>query len=174
MGWHGQPRTHSFSLGSTVDPIIERSPCNLVVLKEGGNHKFSRILVPVAGGPNGGFALEIASILSDKNDGIINAFTVVTDKNKFDIVGFVSEHKQRLQIPSERVLMKAVNADDVIEAILKEAQEYDLVVLGCTRRSMLYRVTQESIPDMIARRCTKSLIMVNEAEGITSWMKRWI
>ena len=141
VGWHGRSRTYGFSLGSTIDPIIERSPCNVVILKGGGNQRFKRILIPVAGGPNGGFALEIASMLVDKEEGMINAFTVVTDKEKFDIVGFVSEHKERLQIPSEQVSMKAVNATNVIETILKEAEDYDLVVIGCTRKSFLYQVT---------------------------------
>ncbi len=174
VGWHGRPRTYGFSFGSTIDPIIERSPCNVVVLKGGGNQQFKRILVPVAGGPNGGFALEIASMLVDKEEGMINAFTVVTDREKFDIVGFVSEHKERLQIPSEKISMKAVNATNVVEAILKEAKDYDLVVIGCTRRPPIYQVARESIPETVARRCSQPLVMVNATKGIQSWIKRWI
>ena len=174
MGWHGQARTHSFSLGSTVDPMIERSPCNLVVLKGNGNQKFNRILVPLAGGPNGGFALEVASMLAEKNTGTIHAVTVATNGHKFDIAGFINQQKHRLRVPEDRLSMDAINAPDVVDALLKEAKNYDLVVLGCTRRSFLYKVTRESIPDTIARRCTKPLVMVNEAEGISSWIKRWI
>lgn len=33
MGWHCQPRSRLFRLGSTVDAIIERAPCNVVILK---------------------------------------------------------------------------------------------------------------------------------------------
>jgi nucleotide-binding universal stress UspA family protein len=174
VGWYGRSRTYGFSFGSTIDPIIERSPCNVVVLKGGGNQKFKRILVPVAGGPNGGFALEIASMLAEKEEGAITAFTVVTDQEKFDIVGFVSEHKERLQVPSEHIAMKAVNATNVVDAILKEAEEYDLVVIGCTRKPRIYQVTRESIPETIARRCPQPLVMVNAAKGIQSWIKRWI
>jgi len=50
MGWHGKWRTHLFNLGSTVDPVVERSPCNVVILKDVGTNKFKRILVPLAGG----------------------------------------------------------------------------------------------------------------------------
>ena len=32
----------------------------------------------------------------------------------------------------------------------------------------------ESIPEELARRCAKPLIMVNAATGIQSWLKRWI
>ena len=66
MGWHGRTTDHAFTLGSTVDPVIERVPCNVAVLKDcGGQAKYQRVLVPLAGGPNGALALEIASILAD-------------------------------------------------------------------------------------------------------------
>jgi nucleotide-binding universal stress UspA family protein len=68
MGWHGRTSAQTFTLGSTVDPIIERAPCNVVLLKEcGGNRQFNRVLVPLAGGPNGALALEVASILADED-----------------------------------------------------------------------------------------------------------
>ncbi|MCK4337657.1 MAG: amino acid permease, partial [Candidatus Aminicenantes bacterium] len=76
MGWHGKPRRHAFILGSTVDYIIERANCNVVILKECGNREFKKILVPIAGGPNSLFALEIASILAEKDDSKITAFIV--------------------------------------------------------------------------------------------------
>ena len=174
IGWHGRPRTYGFRFGRTIDPIIERSPCNVVILKGGGNQQFKRILVPVAGGPNGGFALEIACMLVDKEEGVINVFTVATDRDKFDVVGFVSEHKERLQIPGEHISMKAVNATKVTEAILQEAEEHDLVVIGCTRKSRIYQMTREAVPEAVARRCQQPVVMVNAAHGIQSWIKRWI
>jgi nucleotide-binding universal stress UspA family protein len=146
----------------------------VVILKGGGNQQFKRILVPVAGGPNGGFALEIASMLVDKEEGLINVFTVATDHDKFDIVGFVSEHKERLQIPGERISMKAVNAAKVTDAILQEAEDHDLVVIGCTRKSRIYQMTHEAVPEAVARRCQQPVVMVNAAHGIQSWIKRWI
>ena len=70
MGWHGRTRSFAFNLGSTLDPVIERSPCNVVILKDcGGNRIFKRVLVPLAGGPNGAMSLEIASILADPDEG---------------------------------------------------------------------------------------------------------
>ncbi len=174
MGWHGPTRTYGFSLGSTVDPIIERSPCNVVILKGKCNQKFKRVLVPLAGGPNGAFSLEIASILAEKEEGAITAFSVIGSKAKFDIVGFVAEHQERLDIAAEKISVKAVNAANVVNAILEEAEDYDLVVVGCTRKPLLYQLTRESVPEELARRCTKPLIMVNAATGIQSWIKRWI
>jgi len=62
----------------------------------------------------------------------------------------------------------------VIDAVLTEAADYDLVVLGCSHKSLIYKVTQESIPEHIARQCLKPLVFVNEAHGIHSWIRQWI
>ena len=70
MGWHGRYRSVQYSLGSTVDPILEQAPCNIVMMKNcGENRKFKRILVPIAGGPNSAFAMEVAGIIADPDEG---------------------------------------------------------------------------------------------------------
>lgn len=175
LGWHGRPKSYGFRFGRTIDPVIERSPCNVVVLKGADSkQQFKRILVPVAGGPNSSFALEVASMLVDKEEGMITVFTVATAREHFDIVGFVSEHKDRLQISGEQISMNAVNANNVVEAILQEAEAYDLVVIGSTQTSKFYQITHEPVPDAVARRCNRPLAMVNATKGIQSWIRRWI
>jgi len=174
MGWHGQTRTYGFKLGSTVDPIIERSPCNVVIVKNCCQQSFERILVPVVGGPNSAFALEIASILAREDDGKICAFTVQDGKDHFDLDGFLAAHKERIQLPPERVEARAITDRSPVDAILAEAEHYDLIVLGSTRDPLIYQVVRESIPDIVARRCNKPLIMVKSSSGIKSWIKRWV
>jgi len=178
MGWHGGKGGRVFSLGSTIDPVVERAACNVVILKGcGGNREFRRILVPVAGGPNGAFALEVASILVDKDEGEIVALTVARPGGSFDLDGFVDACQGRLQVPRRRVTTRAVEAPDVVQAILDEAEGdngYDMVVLGHTREPVLRRVGRDSVPEAVARECTKPLVMVKASGGIRSWLKRWI
>jgi len=174
MGWHGETRARAFNLGSTVDPVIERSPCSVVVLKDCGNRKFTRVLVPLAGGANTAFALEVASILADRDEGEIVALTVVGDGPPFDIEQFVNDNLGRLHLPPERVSTKTVEARNVVDAILEEADQYDLVVLGCTREPLLYRVARATVPETIAQRCTKPLVTVKASGRIRSWIKRWV
>jgi len=175
LGWHGRPRTRTFILGSTVSPVIERSPCHVVVLKNcGGNPEFRRVLVPLAGGPNGAFALEVATILAEKEDGRITAFTVATDARPFDIDQFIEQNRSRLQLPPQQIETKTVASHDVVGAILDEAQDYDLIVLGCTREPLIKQVARETIPDTVAKRCTKPVVMVKASAGLRSWIKRWV
>jgi amino acid transporter len=174
MGWHGKARSRGFNLGSTVDPIIERAPCHVVILKNSSNHNLKKILVPLAGGPNGAFALEIAHILAEKDAATICVFTVLREKNQFNIENFVNYQKKRLNIPEERIFTKVHKSVNVIEEILNESEQHDLIVIGSTKKPMIYNVAKESIPETIAQRCKKPLIMVKAAEGIESLIKRWI
>ncbi len=179
LGWHGRGRHHLFKLGSTVDPIIERCPSKVAVLKNcGGNQVFQRVLVPISGGPNSALALEYASILAEdtvEHSGQVTLLTVDTGKRPpIDLEAFVNQHLDRLGIPTDRVAIKTVPGEDVARAILDEAQAHDLVVLGCSREPMLRRVTRTSLPEQIAQQCDKPLIMVNDPGQIGSWIRRWI
>ena len=139
VGWRGKTRTRGFTLGRTIDPVIERSPCDVVVMKNCGNLKCKRALVPLSGGPNGALALEVASILAEKDGGEVVVFTVDSGRF-FDIEGFVEENLERLALPGNRIKTKVVKARSVARAILKEAADYDLVVTGCTHEPLLYRL----------------------------------
>lgn len=175
-GWHGRRRTRNFIFGSTIDPIMERSPCNVVVLKGGKIDSYQKILLPLAGGPNGPFALEVANLLVD-TEGKITLFYVYnaeTKKRKFDVYLFLKEYSQMYHLASERIEVKIVKNDNIDEAVLKEAENHDLLILGTTRKPLLTQLGRESIPEIIARKCSKPLIMVHAAVGIQSWIKRLI
>lgn len=65
-------------------------------------------------------------------------------------------------------------ADNVVEAILKKAEEHDLIVLGATEQSAFYKIAYETVPEQVARRIRKPLVMVKAAKGISSLVKRWL
>ncbi len=175
-GWHGRRRTHDFIFGSTIDPIMERSPCNVVVLKGGKIDSYQKILLPLAGGPNGPFALEVASLLVDTDGKItlLYVYNAETEKRKFDVYLFLKEYSQKYHLASERIEVKIVKNDNIEKAVLKEAENYDLLILGTTRKPLLAQLGKESIPEIISRKCSKPLIMVHAATGIQSWIKRLI
>ena len=174
LGWHGRRYRRTFRMGSTIDPIIERTPCNVVIMKDCGNKDFKRILVPLAGGPNSRFALEVAGILAE-DDGEIVAFTAERDQtSEFDIETFVAEFRERHQEIQKTILTKTVRNADIIGSILSESENYDLVILGASLEPLIKQVTRDSIPEIIAQQCPKPLIMVKASGGIRSWIKRWL
>lgn len=176
LGWHGRPRSRLFRIGSTVDPVIERSPCNVVMLKDcGGNRQFKRVLVPVAGGPNGELALEIADIMADSEESEITVMTVGRRRGKgFDLNVFMEGQLKLRPSLRGRVSGKTVWTDDVVGAILAEARRHDLVVVGCTSQPLIRQMGRNPVPETVARLCDTPLIMVKASRGIRSWVKRWI
>jgi len=180
MGWHGHWGSRRFRLGSTVDPVMERVPCSVAVLKNVGDQTYRRILVPVAGGPNSEFALEVACILADREEGRVVAFTVRSDgtRNDFDLDEFVDRFLHKLALPAGRVHVKSARSSHVVDGIMGEVENdenaYDLVVLGCTAQPILYQFAHESVPEIVAKMCTKPLVMVKASGGIRSWIKRCI
>ena len=174
MGWHGQTKKRGFILGSTVDAIIDRSPCNVVLLKDCGHREFKHILVPIAGGPNGAFALEVATILADKYDGTITGLSVMNGKRTFDVTGFLDEQKINPLVNSDRLETRIISSNNPTEAILKEVAGYDLIILGATRDPLLYQVTRDTVSRAVARECRKPMIIVKASGGIKSWIRRWI
>jgi len=175
LGWHGRLSAHLFKLGATIDPIIEQAPCDVVVLKEcGGKTVFKDVLVPVAGGPNAGFAMEIASILCDDKEGRITVFTVDTGKSGFDLDQFVDAQAERRNLTRSRFNTRTVEARSAEHAILGEAESHDLVVIGTTRMPLLYKIGRHSLPERVAGRCQKPVVMVKSNIGVRSWIKRWI
>jgi len=175
LGWHGRHRTRLFDVGSTVDPVIERSPCDVAIFKDcGGNPTFGRVLVPLAGGANAALALEVASMLATPQTGHVVAFNVQRGRNNFDVDQFIEQHQRRLHIAGSQVTAKTVSATNVVDAILRESESYDLVIIGCTREPLLFQVASSAVPETIARLCSKPLVMVRASGGIRSWLHRWI
>ena len=119
--------------------------------------------------------MEIASILADPDEGEIIAMTV-GEHREFQLKDFVQANMQRLHLPSERVLTKVIEGRSVTRAILHEAadDEYDLVVIGSSGQTLPARMAHDPIPESVAKRCTKPLVMVRASAGIQSWIKRWI
>lgn len=175
MGWHGR-RSHSlFSIGSTVDPIIEQSPCDVIILKNCGADKtFRRVLVPLAGGPNGALALEVADILCETgtDEAYVTALNVDTGRH-LDIASFVEEQVKKRGLDPARFKVQSVIGQDPIEGICAAAKDYDLLVLGTTQKSVLGQFASRSIPEEVACCCEKPTVLVKANSPVRSFLKRW-
>lgn len=172
MGWHGKKNSTLFALGSTIDPIIERSPCDVVIMKDCDKGEFEKVVVPLSGGPNSALALELASILV-KPGGEVTALFVESHGRDFAIDEFIAKQAENLRVPLSSVTPLSVKSDDIVGAILDQASEHDLVVLGASRNSMLGQIFHASLPEKVAGNCHKPLVMASASRGLHSWLRRW-
>lgn len=174
MGWQGH-RRRGFSLGSTVDPVLERATCNIAVFKDCRQHKYRNVLVPFAGGPNAAFSLETASIMVDKDEGRVVVLHVAPPGAATqDIDAFLDETVPQLKTSRSLFEPKYVISRDRYKTLLEEAEQHDLIVIGATRDPLFRQRVMGSLPEELARNCKKPLIMVKAKHPIKSFIKRWM
>jgi nucleotide-binding universal stress UspA family protein len=174
MGWHGKPGSYAFRLGSTLDAIMERAPCRVLILKDTGNQEYKSILVPVGEGPNSIFSLEIANIIAEKDDAEIIAMIVNDEKKKIDISPIEKAIRSSSEVNFERLKIKLVNSPNTAAAILEEAQKHDLLIMGSSLDPLVYHMTRDSVIHAVAKKYDKPMIIAKASGGIKSWIKRWL
>ncbi|MFQ6001094.1 MAG: universal stress protein, partial [Anaerolineae bacterium] len=175
LGWRGYARSRGVLLGRVLDRVIEETPCDVAVVRDRGLSHVERILVPTAGGPNATLAAEIAIALAKEYDGKVTALYICRSGREAEV-----EHARRVidqtlaGLESDRPLEpRVIAATDVVQGVLAEAEEHDLVVLGATREGLFQQLLVGNVPETIARRCHKTVIIVKRHAGpIRSWLRR--
>jgi uncharacterized hydrophobic protein (TIGR00271 family) len=179
LGWRGDTtRSLGASMGPIIDAVIRDAPCDVTVVKGHEEIRMEKILVPTAGGPNAAKAARLAMFLSESYGSQVTALYVQSgqatpeqmDENRRCIAqtlaGLEFSH------PPEQ---KVITADSVTEGIVKEAAEYDVVLLGASEETLFDRFVFGSIPQQIAARVPKTVIMVREYGGLTEfWIRKLI
>jgi len=175
LGWTGESmQKPEFSLGRVIDPVIERSPSNVIVFKGITDKNYQNILVPISGGPNSKFALELANILTEVPDSRITVLYVDTGRGKFNAELQTREWLRDLKIDNSKVKVEIVYHTNVEKTITSMAADYDMMIIGATGKKLLQHFVEISLPERIAIKCDTPVAMVKATTGLRSWVKRWI
>lgn len=176
LGWGGKSTSFGTSLGSIIDPIIQRSACDVLVVKGSNRQEIKDILLPTAGGPNAAIAASIASAFSHVYDARVtglyvqvgNATPARMRENEKVIEETLGDNE--FSTPPQH---KVIVAENVVDGILKEAVGYDLVLIGASEERIFDQFAFGSIPQRIASRVPSTAIMVKRFRGAPDfWMRR--
>ena len=166
LGWQGHMRRLTFgvSLGQVLDPVIANAPCDVAVVKVKGLGHPRRLLVPTAGGPNAILALDLALALGWRYKAEVTLVNVgrtgEEEQGRRHIAKTLAGVKTR-----QRVKQDVITAEDAAKGILKEARDYDMILLGATHETAFQQVLFGTVPELVAKRCPKTLIMVKGYRG---------
>jgi nucleotide-binding universal stress UspA family protein len=166
MGWQGYVRTVAFgrSLGHVLDPVIAQAPCDVAVVKTRDFGHPHRVMVPTAGGPNAVLALDLALALCWRTRGEVSLVTVAKkgreEAGRHNVARTLAAVKTR-----QRVRQEVLVADDSAKAILKESRDYEVIILGATQETLFRQVLFGTVPEQVAKRCPKTVIMVKGYQG---------
>ncbi len=176
MGWQGKREDSRFNLGGIVDPVVDRTPSNVVVFKNCGNRKFHKVLVPLFGDRNDLFAVEVAQALVEPGD--INSRAIMTllylhgERKRPDPSQYIKSILSHIS-PEIEVRTKITRGKEKKRIILNASRYFDLVVLS-TKERFKGRVGMMTIAEAVIRECEKPVALVKSSSRIISWTKKLI
>jgi amino acid transporter/nucleotide-binding universal stress UspA family protein len=172
----GEVTARSRILGSVLDPLLQEVPCDIGIMKINGDKNIKKILVPTAGGPNAKLALEWGSWIAKQNRGRLTLLSVAEDeKKKKRAEACLKDTKKAGDYDNERVVEKVVYGRNIVSAILKESEMYDLVIIGASKVGLWRRVRFGTVSEKIARSASVPVLVVRKYEGvILSWIRRFL
>jgi CIC family chloride channel protein len=184
MGWRAESSSSPGRVfGNIVDTLIRQAPCELVLIKLGQTEEeqhdgtaiascplpvaWKHWLVPIAGGPNSSYALELLPALANlavaptlKVTEVFPPTTLLPDTTRLEKAAYSLSNKLSCQVGTIPVRSYSVS-DAVIH--LAHAQQCDVVVLGASREGLLQQVVHGNIPEAIARGVNSTVILVRRA-----------
>jgi len=167
-GRNGGPTVFS----PTIDEVVRESPCDIAVVKQRGSREIKRVLVPVRGGPHAELAMRFADAIATYHGATVVVLHLVPAgitmavraQAERALATFIKQH---LKGKGEAVLREAPN---VRNAILREAEKADLVVMGSSAApggdgadSYLFG----ALPEAIAARAKPTVVVVKTRENIS-------
>jgi uncharacterized hydrophobic protein (TIGR00271 family) len=178
VGWSGgETRSISKSMGPVLDPVIKDAPCDVLIVK-GENWKDLRsILVPTAGGPNAPIGARLASTLSLSTGAVVTGIYVQVGRASSQRM---AENRKILERTFQDLNFskppdkKIIQASSAPTGILKEAENYDLVIIGASEEGFIDQFAFGSIPQRIASQAPHSSVMVKGYGGAPEFFFRKI
>jgi uncharacterized hydrophobic protein (TIGR00271 family) len=174
VGWKSDPPRQDYLLGSTLDPILHQASCNLMVVKADSAWPDSKllergtvkVLVPTSGGPNTPLSLDLALGMSVKSE--VTALYVTrqsTDEARSAArQAWLNEFTQPWA-DNPRFQTKVIQADNVLQTIITEAEEYDITVLGASNESIFSQLLFGTVPQQIATQNKGTTIIIKKFDG---------
>ncbi len=180
LDWRGYTRSENRLFGSVIDALVSNPPCDVAVVSLKNLGEIKRILVPTAGGPNVSLAARLAVALAKKYQAHITILNVMSEEPSPERISWseIAIAQIMAGLPYEYEA-KIVRSDSVLEGILAEAENHDLVLVGATQAGPFEHLLFGSIPERLATRCPKTVIMVKRHEGLVisslrrAWMALW-
>ena len=171
MGWGGTRSRRDAIFGSTLDPVIERAPCE-VTLVTNPSRSPGRIVALAGRGPNAPVAArragELARTFEDASLTLLNVQPPAdeeTDETPTD----AGEHAidtvaAAAEIDDDEYEPRVVVSDTVRESLLETVREYDTVSVGATGESFAAQALYGSIPQAIVAQSDGTVLIARDAD----------
>jgi len=183
LGWSGRADTPHAVLGTTIDEAVRNAPCDIAITKGLSLSAAKRILVPIRGGPHAALAFRLATGLADHVDGTVTALRIeLPDAGEAEYARDAEEFAAVVATAPrpERVREVVVSASDVVEAICKEGEGHQVVIMGATAAPLDASSASNEpyalfgpIADTLAHRLDRGMVIVKTKLHGTVTHEEW-
>lgn len=164
MGWRGRTFRHDFVLGSTLDPILLKAPCDVVVARfEPGRslENVKKILLPTAGGPHAVLAAELARDLAVAENASVTMLNVGRSADD-EVRATMAFKNLEGFFEGVEATGKFVVSSNIEKGLSSEAEKQDVVFIGATTRPFLKNFLMGVFPEKIISNTDKTVIMTRK------------
>lgn len=158
---------------------MHHAQTDVLLIKQTTHEPLRRLLLPTAGGDHARRAEEyVASFLRTHGGQLTVCGVAPPDADP----GQIEERSRRLDEELERISAdgsldvdsKLIRHASVSVGIVKEAKNYDAVVIGATGHSTYQQILFGSIPETIAKRSDRPVILVKRHLRVKAMLRRVI
>ncbi|HWG90806.1 MAG TPA: amino acid permease [Candidatus Thermoplasmatota archaeon] len=167
LGWRGHRRAKDFVFGSTLDPILRRAPCRLLLVRLTGSGRFEKVLVPTRLGRQAPLALSVATTLAHQHGGEVDVLHVITPASAEEVAPSLREPLIRRLLQEEvrppvepNILLR--ESEDVVGTVVAESSEHDVLVVGASGETAWRLYLLGDPIERIAREAKGTVIVVKE------------
>ncbi len=170
VGWSGTRKRRDRVLGSNIDKLIERAPCEVTLVRQGDDESVGDVVAFVGEGPYSSVAVQRAAAFVRAEAGasltLVNVQSSVADEDPADAVergrSLIEETARTAGV--EEYDSDVVITEDIESELVSIASEYEATVLGISRVNSIERFLSGAIPETIGEQVSGTIVLVRSGE----------
>lgn len=177
LGWKGHSTNAEKIFGTITDAVLTHARTDIMLAKFVGDNKLNKILLPSAGGEHAQCAEQYSSAIAKSLNGSVTLCQIVsetpdaTETSKRQ--GFLDVALKRMEESNDfKANGKLIESDSVTGGIIKEAENYDAVMVGAAGKSIYPQIMLGNIPEEIAKGVDKTVIVVKHYHPVKALLGR--
>jgi Kef-type K+ transport system membrane component KefB/nucleotide-binding universal stress UspA family protein len=169
MGFH-KPVFGKAILGGTVHRVLSQAECDVAILVDRGFEEAKQILVPFVGSAHDRLAMDLAGRMARSMGARVTVLHVIEPSRDRARLGAKDATERAFHDPSQAapVTFRVVEDPSPVDVVLREAGQFDLVVVGMTEEWGLESRLIGLRPERIAREFPGSLLIVRKQSKTTA------
>ena len=178
LGWRGRPPRKNIILGSYVDRVLQKAPCDVLVKRiRTDTEAIDSVLVPVASGAHTELAAKTAASIARRHDARVLLLHVLpsdpSDSDRASGSELLRNARAQFDGVSE-VAVELGESDHVSGAITDASENFAVTVLGVTEQSLLRRKLLGTVSEGVGRHAEGTVILARRHLSKTSRLRQLI